>query len=92
MRDEKVIMSQAKSKSQKPLIEQLANFLEPASYDTTYLTHGIHPYPAKYIPQLPRAIILEHTNERNTVLDPFCGSGTTLLVLQRDFHYYETFA
>lgn len=63
----------------EPLIKQLAEFLDSNSYDTTYLTHGIHPYPAKYIPQLPRLIIENHTNERNTVLDPFCGSGTTLL-------------
>lgn len=61
----------------KPLIQRLAEFIVPG--DTTDLTHGLHPYPAKYIPQLPRAVILDHTNERNTVLDPFCGSGTTLV-------------
>ncbi|WP_176314214.1 site-specific DNA-methyltransferase [Burkholderia vietnamiensis] len=61
------------------LLAQLASLTRPDSYDTTYLTHGVHPYPAKYIPQLPNLIIREHTNERNTVLDPFCGSGTTLL-------------
>lgn len=61
------------------LLAQLASLTSPESLDTTYLTHGIHPYPAKYIPQLPNLIIREHTNERNTVLDPFCGSGTTLL-------------
>lgn len=61
------------------LLAQLASLTTPDSYDTTYLTHGIHPYPAKYIPQLPNLIIREHTNERNTVFDPFCGSGTTLL-------------
>lgn len=41
--------------------------------------HSLHPYPAKYIPQLPAAILAENTNERHTVLDPFCGSGTTLV-------------
>lgn len=61
------------------LLAQLASLTKPDAYDTTYLTHGIHPYPAKYIPQLPNLIIREHTNERNTVFDPFCGSGTTLL-------------
>lgn len=64
---------------QSSLLERLAGFLNPAKYDTTYLTHGIHPYPAKYIPQLPREVILENSTERNTILDPFCGSGTTLL-------------
>ena len=62
-----------------PLLKRLTRLTRPAEYDTTYLTHGIHPYAAKYIPQLPRLIITEHTNERNIVLDPFCGSGTTLL-------------
>ncbi|TNO85928.1 hypothetical protein FHR08_27745 [Bacillus cereus] len=61
------------------LLERLKSFTNPEELDTTYLTHGLHSYPAKYIPQLPEAVILEHTNERNTVLDPFCGSGTTVL-------------
>lgn len=51
--------------------------------DTTYLTHGMHKYPSKYIPQIPRWAILNfiHRNqiERPMILDPFCGSGTTLL-------------
>jgi DNA modification methylase len=41
--------------------------------------HNIHPYPAKYIAAIPGRIISEFTNERHVVLDPFCGSGTTLL-------------
>ncbi|WP_053168404.1 DNA methyltransferase, partial [Planococcus glaciei] len=41
--------------------------------------HSIHPYPAKFIPQIPRKAILEWTNKGDVVLDPFCGSGTTLL-------------
>lgn len=61
------------------LLAQLSSLISPVSFDTTYLTHGMHPYPAKYIPQLPNLVIREHTNARNTVLDPFCGSGTTLL-------------
>ena len=61
------------------LIERLTTLTDSQNYDTTYLTHGIHPYAAKYIPQLPNLIVAHHTNERNTVLDPFCGSGTTLL-------------
>jgi site-specific DNA-methyltransferase (cytosine-N4-specific) len=42
--------------------------------------HGIHPYPAKFIPQLPRTLIdLFHPGDSSPVLDPFCGSGTTLV-------------
>jgi len=43
--------------------------------------HSIHPYPAKFIPQIPRKLIeLFHPGDSSIVLDPFCGSGTTLVV------------
>ena len=61
------------------LIERLTQFTDINSTDSTAFTHGLHPYPAKFIPELPREIIRECTKERNVVLDPFCGSGTTLL-------------
>lgn len=46
---------------------------------TSYLTHGMHPYPAKFIPQIPNALIQELSSVGDTVLDIFCGSGTTLV-------------
>lgn len=46
--------------------------------------HSIHPYPAKFIPEIPRALIAEFPPaEGSIVLDPFCGSGTTLVEAQR---------
>lgn len=47
--------------------------------NTGYLTHSLHPYPAKFIPQIPNALIQELSSMGDTVLDPFCGSGTTLV-------------
>jgi len=47
--------------------------------DTRTLTHGYHPFHAKFIPQIPRTIIEHLTKEGYIVLDPFCGSGTTLV-------------
>ncbi|HEY73018.1 MAG TPA: site-specific DNA-methyltransferase [Thermoflexia bacterium] len=42
--------------------------------------HTIHPYPAKFIPQIPRQLIQLFPPKSNSViLDPFCGSGTTLV-------------
>lgn len=41
--------------------------------------HGLHPYPAKFIPQIPRALIGKFTAKGHVVLDPMCGSGTTLV-------------
>lgn len=54
---------------------------------TIYLTHGLHPYPAKFIPQIPNALIQELSSVGETVVDIFCGSGTTLveaLLLKRN--------
>lgn len=47
--------------------------------DTSYLTHSLHPYPAKFPPQLPKKILEDYATKGQTVLDPFCGSGTTLV-------------
>jgi DNA modification methylase len=47
--------------------------------DTSYLTHSLHPYPAKFPPQLPKKILEDYAIKGQTVLDPFCGSGTTLV-------------
>ncbi len=42
--------------------------------------HDLHPYPAKFIPPIPRELIrLYHPGDKSPVLDPFCGSGTTLV-------------
>jgi DNA modification methylase len=58
-----------------------------AGSKTKYLTHGLHPYPAKFIPQIPEILIRELTSDGDTVADVFCGSGTTLveaLILDRN--------
>ncbi len=41
--------------------------------------HSIHPYPAKFIPQIPNACINRLSSFGETVYDPFLGSGTTCL-------------
>src|SRR4030042_1773477 len=45
----------------------------------SYATHGIHRYPAKFIPQIPRFCMESYSKVGDTILDPFVGSGTTLL-------------
>lgn len=49
------------------------------SKDQSYLTHGIHKFPAKFFPELPRYLIRKYSDVGNTVLDPMCGSGTVVL-------------
>jgi site-specific DNA-methyltransferase (cytosine-N4-specific) len=42
--------------------------------------HHIHPYPARFIPQIPSLLIeLLPCASRKPVFDPFCGAGTTLV-------------
>jgi len=43
------------------------------------LTHSIHPFPAKFPSQLPKRILQDFSKPGDLVLDPFCGSGTTLV-------------
>ena len=45
--------------------------------DTRYLTHDLHPYPAKFIPQIPAHLIARLSMPGDVVLDAFGGSATT---------------
>ena len=51
--------------------------LVPEITDTSYLTHSLFYYPAKFIPQVPRFCLRSYTKAGDWVLDPFAGSGTT---------------
>ena len=54
-------------------------FSELSRSDTSYASHAYHRYPAKFIPHLPRRIILEYTSPNDVVLDPFMGSATAVI-------------
>lgn len=45
--------------------------------DTRYLTHDLHPYPAKFPPQIPGQLISALSLPGDLIFDPFGGSGTT---------------
>jgi len=47
--------------------------------NTKPYTHGFHTYPAMFIPQVARRIILNCSQVGDTICDIFCGSGTTLV-------------
>lgn len=53
--------------------------LIPEGLQTIPCTHGIHRFPGKFIPNLPRYLFRSvfSSRESKVVLDPFCGSGTT---------------
>lgn len=44
-----------------------------------HYTHNFHPYAAKFPPYAIRSLIQQYTGISDNVLDPFCGSGTTLV-------------
>ena len=47
---------------------------------TRYSTHGLHEYKGKFNPQVVKALLnIFGVNPGDSVLDPFCGSGTTLV-------------
>jgi DNA modification methylase len=39
----------------------------------------LHPYLGKFIPQLVEVFLRKYFKKGNTILDPFSGSGTTLV-------------
>src|SRR6059036_1452040 len=47
--------------------------------DRTKHVHRLHPYLGKYIPQLVEELFRRHVPRGGRVLDPFAGSGTTLV-------------
>jgi len=50
---------------------------------TDELTHNIHRYSGKFIPQIAARAIQILSDEQDTILDVFCGSGTTILEAAR---------
>ncbi|MBI5073163.1 DNA methyltransferase [Candidatus Woesearchaeota archaeon] len=51
--------------------------------DTKSSNHGFHTYPAMMIPQIAQRLIKDWGSKTAVVLDPFMGSGTSLLEAKR---------
>ncbi|MDP2207451.1 MAG: DNA methyltransferase [Bacteroidota bacterium] len=64
-----------------PLDIERNSILNIVTRDVNTHTHGFHKYPAKFIPHIPKWAIEKYLNgyKGRTILDPFCGSGTTLV-------------
>lgn len=54
-------------------------FLDVPERERTKHVHRLHPYLGKFIPQLVEYFLSRHFQPGQTVIDPFCGSGTTLV-------------
>lgn len=69
-------------------VESVASSVAHGAWDyadakTQDLTHGIHRYSGKFIPQVAARAIGTLTDPGELVLDPYSGSGTTLLEAAR---------
>lgn len=64
-----------------PLTELNLNWRERdlPERERTKHVHRLHPYLGKYIPQLVEIFLRKYFQPGHSVLDPFCGSGTTLV-------------
>lgn len=81
-------LEQSFKKSLDPDLNWRLSFSEYQESETTKHVHRIHPYKGKFIPQLVEYFVDTNTDEFKTdvffhpgdvILDPFCGSGTTLV-------------
>jgi DNA modification methylase len=72
----------------KTLGARTTNYYRLTKYNQTrsvnqYLTHWIYPYKGKFHPQMIRALLnILKMKAKETVLDPFVGSGTTAVEAQ----------
>ncbi len=55
------------------------SFAGVREYERTKHVHRLHPYLGKFIPQLVEVFLKEYFTKGDYILDPFMGSGTTLI-------------
>jgi len=55
------------------------SFAGVREYERTKHVHRLHPYLGKFIPQLVEVFLKHYFEKGDSILDPFMGSGTTLI-------------
>ena len=55
------------------------SFAGVREYERTKHVHRLHPYLGKFIPQLVEVFLRHYFKKGDSILDPFMGSGTTLI-------------
>jgi DNA modification methylase len=68
-----------KRTTRQRLVALLAGELDFHGHDTSYASHDLHAFAAKFPPQLPRAFICTLSKPGDVVLDPMMGSGTAVV-------------
>lgn len=77
--DTALIEKTANTKRNYEVLGNDLTFLGVREKDRTKHVHRLHPYLGKFIPQLAEVFLKKYFNAGETVLDPFSGSGTTLV-------------
>jgi len=60
-------------------IEAVRASLASSKYATGTSTHGFYHYPARFSPEIARAVIETFSAPNDWILDPFMGGGTTVV-------------
>lgn len=80
---ERLVYFSASGPDSKPSLQarlERVNGNGPNRQSTRYSAHGLHEYKGKFNPQVPKAILnILAVASGSRVLDPFCGSGTSLI-------------
>jgi len=77
--DTKLIEEKADTQKNIEILGNDLTFLSVREFERTKHVHRLHPYLGKFIPQLVEVFLKKYFKKGNTILDPFSGSGTTLV-------------
>jgi len=61
------------------ILDNDLTFIGVREFERTKHVHRLHPYLGKFIPQLVEIFLRKYFKKGDTILDPFSGSGTTLI-------------
>ncbi len=70
---------EANKTSERKLQRRIDDSWDFAGAKTKPYTHVLHTYPAMFIPQVARRLLLNYSQKGDTICDIFCGSGTALV-------------
>lgn len=77
--DTKLIEEKANTRKNIEILGNDLTFLSVRESERTKHVHRLHPYLGKFIPQLVEVFLKKFFKKGETILDPFSGSGTTLV-------------
>lgn len=75
----KLIEDTANTQKNLEILGNDLTFINVREKERTKHVHRLHPYLGKFIPQLVEVFLKKYFKSGDTILDPFSGSGTTLV-------------